>query len=370
MVASTSTGAITAKSKAVIGGPTSYQPVSRDSLATLNLIPGQPQNANLNSIYILRDLFLTLNLNFTLTAATTTAAVQPGDEWGPLTNIQFTLNNGKIRTSLTGEQLLFLVWSMANFVRNVQISATFLGATTYYNSWAAFVASPANAASAVVNVKSVIPLPLKFFTAVKPLDFVINANLFSTLTVSATFSSLSNFISTGATFNSCSIRVDSHEALARNIASTPVFTFLETTVQTVPLAAGTTNFDLNLPADTTYLRVWLNTKANAGTDLPNALNKLRIRSAAYEPLDAHPWTELQAYCYNHGINQSVLPFYNESFNLGAWTVYDFVRDGYVTEAYPLVGQKISGFQVSSTAACNCFAIMQKVNSQKVVATAA
>ena len=68
MVASTSTGAITAKSKAVIGGPTSYQPVSRDSLATLNLIPGQPQNANLNSIYILRDLFLTLNLNFTLTA--------------------------------------------------------------------------------------------------------------------------------------------------------------------------------------------------------------------------------------------------------------------------------------------------------------
>jgi hypothetical protein len=368
MVASTSTGTITSKKSAVIGGPTSYQPVSRNSLATLNLVPGQPNPQNINTIYILRDLFLTLNLNFTLTAATTVAAVQPGDEWGPISNIQFTLNNGKIRTSLTGEQLVFLAWMESGFVRNVQITATVAGAVTTYNSWAAFVASAANAVGTVVNVKSVLPLPVKLFTTVKPLDFAINANLFSTLTITATFASIANFISTGATFNSCSIRVDSHEALARNIGSTPVFTFVETSVQATPLAANTTDYDINLPANTTYLRVFLNTKSSSNVDTVS-LNKIQIRSSAYEPMDAHPWTELQAYFYNHGVQQSTLPFYNESFNLGAWSVYDFVRDGYVTEAYPLLGQKESGFKVSTGSnPCTLYAIMQKINQQSVVTT--
>jgi hypothetical protein len=341
--------------QAIISGPTSYIPISRDPISVLNLAAGQVAQTTLNSIYVIRTIWLTLALPITTTAALTAADFAPGDEWGFIGRVDLLINNGKIRTSLTGEQLVMNAYLMANFVKNnasisAQLAAIGIG-------------------SGVLT--STIPLLIKLPSTARPLDFSMNANFISDLSIRATASNLVGTSSGGGAFISGSavsltagasptLTISTHEALARNLASQPVFNFLETDYSSVVLAGSGNNVDLLLPTDTTYLRVILNSKNTAtGVDL-NAITGMEIQSAAYQPFVGLPSVETEAFFMDHGVPRWQSPFLNSSFLQTAWVPIDFVRDGYVTESYNVVGQKISGFKVSVNAACTINAMMLKL----------
>ena len=329
---------------AVISGATSYIPISRDPLNVINLTAGQTSEVTLKSIYIIRDIYLTISIPVLFgTTAPVASDIQPGDEWGFIQRADLRINNGKIRTSLTGEQLVMMAYLNARFIRNIPSNLKTLPA-----------------ASTAATFTSTIPLLVKLPTVEKPLDFSLNANFIPVLSLSITAGSLTNFLTTaGATLNGTpTITISTHEALPRNIAAQPVFNYLETDYQQVGLSNGPLQ-DLLLPTDTTYLRVFLNSKTNAGLDV-NAITAMELKSAAYQPLDCLPNVELEAYYLDHQIPRFISPFVNTYFLPQAWIPMDFVRDKYVTEALNLIGQKVSGFKVSTNLACNVNAIMLKV----------
>lgn len=346
---------------AVISGPTSFIPFSRRQVATLNLVPGQVTRAKIDSILILRDIFLTLSFQVAFgTTAPVATDIQPGDEWGLINSIQLLLNSGKVRYSITGEQLVMLNWYLNNYIRNIPPALKTLPA-----------------ASTTGTFTSTVVLPIKIPSFARPLDFSLNSNFLSSIELVVNTGNVGSvFATAGASIvaGSATLTVDTHEAMARNTSTTPIFNYIEIATNQTILPGSTSKFDLMLPVNRIYPRVYLNTKnpvANAAGNYVDlvSLTELAIKQGGFEPIDATPATEYYAYLYDHGINGQVFPFVNTYFNPLAWIPFDFVRDGYVTEALNVLGQQNSGFKISTNAATQVNAIMLSIQPTTVVAKA-
>lgn len=282
--------------------------------------------AKLDRTMMVRSYNLRITGSITTTATSTTANIQPGDEWGAVLLIELVANGGNVLRSITGEQLCIANYLLQGYIKQINTLSGAAGTYAFDSTLPLWMLLPGNIG--------------------KALDTTLNTTLLSDLYIRITWgSNLSINGVAGTTISATTqVEVSADQAFFLNRSAVPSYAMVQLQNYQLPnvppTGAGTAGYPWQVPVGQTY-PFWLLNVKNTGTLQDSATGlagNLVIQSGNNQMYNVDMSLEAQMNNFRNFIPFSrFTDFLNNTFNLFAgWRLIRFVKQQYLSESLNLI----------------------------------
>lgn len=307
------------------------QQVRRKSYGNIPYVANTQQFLIMPRGNILRELYLVLKGQPTITAANNTAAkTKKGDEWSLIQRLDIVINGNVVIRSYTGDELYWINYQL--YGRQPNVSTTLADATTPNPTF-----------------NSVLILPFWWPQSYKPLDTALNTAQLSDFRINVQWGSHTS-INGDATGFTTTPTLNVYGAESYGIGGN--FSMVRTVTLRQTSSGANTGFDFLLPLNPLYRSFLINTSNAAGTpdvSTETTLNNLQLISGStiiadlsesvlrqVQPLRMNVQRDTPLISPVVGFQYPNIRRSSASVN-DAWFYFDLVGDGMMSECVDSLG---------------------------------
>lgn len=289
-----------------------------------------------------RDIQLELTGQPTLTAANNTQAnTAMGDEWGCVTQIQWTVNGSDQLLTLSGDDLFWM-----NYF--------------WYGQAPHTTSTLGDAATANPAFDSILTIPAWMPRAFHPFDTCVDGGRYNDVQMSITFGSFTavNSAATAWTANPQIAIVSNEQVLPSDPSDQPKLNRVVKKL-TNTVAGANSSYVIPLDAGVSYARFIINQKTSAGTaDTTGQILNVQVVGAGGRIYADLPWQNLVQGARNRSRLPQTVARRSTSSNDQSWGFLNLVQDGRLGESLPNPADARLVFNVAG--ACQINVIMEQI----------